>query len=181
MDQNIYIIRHCEAEGQSPESTLTEKGFNQANDLADFLSDFEVDRVISSPFLRALQTIQPFATNKNIEIEVDHRLSERILSSMHFSDWMDKLEETFNDMDLTYKGGESSNNAKNRIVEVVHDIVTSHSKNSVIVAHGGVISLLLHHYDENFGFEQWKRLSNPDVYVLRHSADEVNIKRIWSD
>ncbi|KYG35293.1 histidine phosphatase family protein [Alkalihalobacillus trypoxylicola] len=181
MDQNIYIIRHCEAEGQSPESTLTEDGFNQANDLADFLSDVEVDRVISSPFLRALQTIQPFATNKNIEIEVDHRLSERILSSMHFSDWMDKLEATFNHMDLTYKGGESSNDAKKRMINVIHDIVTSQSKNSVIVAHGGVISLLLHHYDQDFGFKEWKGLSNPDVYVLRLSSISSNIKRIWID
>jgi 2,3-bisphosphoglycerate-dependent phosphoglycerate mutase len=181
MNKNIYIIRHCEAKGQSSDSPLTEKGFIQANELTDLLFNFKVDRVISSPFLRAIQTIKPFAENKNIEIEMDSRLSERVLSSTFFPDWMDKLEETFNDMDLKYEGGESSNDARNRIVEVVNDIVASNSENTIIVAHGGVISLLLNHYDKNFGFDQWKSLSNPDVYLLRISQNEFQVKRLWKD
>ncbi|MCJ7840904.1 histidine phosphatase family protein [Lederbergia sp. NSJ-179] len=179
MNTNIYIIRHCEAEGQSSDSPLTEKGFIQANELSDFLSDRKVDRIISSPFLRAIQTIKPFAENKNIEIEMDSRLSERVLSSSFFPDWMDKLEATFRRMDLKYEGGESSNEAMNRIVEVVNDIVASDSKNTIIVAHGGIISLLLNHYDNNFGFEQWKGLSNPDVYLLRLTNNNANYKRLW--
>lgn len=179
MNKNIYIIRHCEAEGQSSDSPLTEKGFIQANELSDFLSDRKVDRIISSPFLRAIQTIKPFAENKNIEIEMDSRLSERVLSSSFFPDWMDKLEATFRRMDLKYAGGESSNEAMNRIVEVVNDIVASDSKNTIIVAHGGIISLLLNHYDNNFGFEQWKGLSNPDVYLLRITKNGDHYRRLW--
>lgn len=181
MNKNIYIIRHCEAEGQSCDSPLTEKGFIQANQLAEFLSDIKVDRVISSPFLRAIQTIKPFAENMNIIIEEDNRLSERVLSSTFFPDWMNKLEVTFNDMDVKYENGESSNEAMKRIVEVVNDVVASHSKNTMIVAHGGIISLLLHYYDKNFGFEQWKCLSNPDVYALNISPDQTHIKRLWKD
>lgn len=180
MNKNIYIIRHCEAEGQSSDSPLTEKGYIQANEISEFLSsDIKVDRIISSPFLRAIQTIKPFARNKNIEIEMDSRLSERLLSSTFFPDWMDKLEATFNDMDLKYEGGESSNEARNRIVEVVNDIVASNSENTIIVAHGGIISLLLNHYDKNFGFEQWKSLSNPDVYLLRNTKNDDHYKRLW--
>lgn len=78
-------------------------------------------------------------------------------------------------MDLKYKDGGSSNEAKNRIVEVVNDIVESHSENTIIVAHGGIISLLLNHYDQNFGFEEWKSLSNPDVYQLKISQNDVHI------
>lgn len=181
MNKNIYIIRHCEAVGQSSDSPLTEKGIIQADELTEFLSDINVDRIICSPFLRAIQTIKPFAENRNIEIEMDNRLTERVLSSIYFSDWMDKLEATFNDMDLKYEDGESSNEAMNRIVEVVNDVVASHSENTIIVAHGGVISLLLNHYDKNFGFQQWQSLSNPDVYLLSISPEEVHIKRLWKD
>lgn len=179
MNKNIYIIRHCEAEGQSSDSPLTKRGFTQANELSDFLSDIKVDRIISSPFLRAIQTIKPFAGNKNIEIEMDSRLSERVLSSTFFPDWMDKLEATFKDLDLKYEGGESSNEARNRIVKVVNNIVASDSENTIIVAHGGVISLLLHHYDKNFAFEQWKTLSNPDVYLLNLTKNDTHYKRLW--
>lgn len=180
MNKNIYIVRHCEAEGQSSDSPLTEKGFIQANDLSDFLScNIKVDRIISSPFLRAIQTIKPFAENKSIEIEMDSRLSERVLSTTFFPDWMDKLETTFNDMDLKYEGGESSNEARSRIVEVVNGIVESGSENTIIVAHGGIISLLLNHYDKNFDFEQWKTLSNPDVYLLKLTNSNAHYKRLW--
>src|SRR5690625_6637279 len=135
MSKRIYIIRHCEAESQSPEAKLTEEGLIQANILADFLSNIPIGRVISSPFLRAKQTIRPFAGNRNLKIEEDHRLSERLLSSKPLPDWLDKLETTFNDMDVKYEGGESSNEAMSRIVNVVEDISASHIKNTIIVTH----------------------------------------------
>ncbi|SHG29796.1 histidine phosphatase family protein [Ornithinibacillus halophilus] len=180
MNKNIYIIRHCEATGQPSESPLTEKGFTQAKKISEFLSDKQVDRIISSPYLRAVQSIKHYATSKDLDIETDNRLTERVLSSTYFPDWMDKLEATFKDMDLTYEGGESSNEAMKRIVEVVNDVVASRSRNTIIVAHGGIISLLLHHYDKNFGFEAWKRLSNPDVYQLSITSEETHIKRLWT-
>ncbi|MGM8215334.1 histidine phosphatase family protein [Bacillaceae bacterium W0354] len=179
MNKNIFIIRHCEAEGQSPDSPLTEKGFTQAKELSDFLTQTKVDRIISSPFLRAIQTIKTFAESKNIEVEVDDRLSERVLSTSFLPDWMEKLEATFSDKDLKYEGGESSNEAKDRIVEVVDEIATSDYENTAIVAHGGIISLLLNHYDAGFGFDQWKRLSNPDVYLLKMTNNVHQFKRLW--
>ncbi|MFD1174551.1 histidine phosphatase family protein [Oceanobacillus picturae] len=179
--KNIYIIRHCKAEGQAPDAPLTEEGFIQAKELAESLSDLKVDRIISSPFVRAIQTIKPFAENKKIEIEVDTRLAERVLSSTILTDWMEKLEATFNDMDLKYEGGESSNKAAKRIVEVVDEIVVSGAGNTIIVAHGGIISLLLNFYDKNFGFEQWMSLHNPDVYHLKVTKTGANYNRLLKD
>ncbi|WP_330949446.1 histidine phosphatase family protein [Virgibacillus sp. MG-45] len=179
MNKNIYIIRHCEAGGQSSDSPLTEKGFTQANALSKFLSNRKVDRIISSPFVRAIQTIKPFAEDANIEIEIDNRLSERILSSSFYSDWMEKLEATFNDMNLMYEGGESSREAMNRIVDVVTEIEESDAGNTVMVAHGGIISLLLNYYDKEFGFERWKKLTNPDVYLLRITKNDAQYTRLW--
>ncbi len=45
----IYVVRHSEAEGQSPDSQLTERDFKQARELADFFYEVKVDRIISSP------------------------------------------------------------------------------------------------------------------------------------
>ncbi|MBD8070049.1 histidine phosphatase family protein [Bacillus sp. PS06] len=181
MDKNIYIIRHCEAKGQSSDSSLTENGFVQADQLSDFLIDRKVDRIISSPCLRAIQTITPFAEARKIEIELDPRLTERMLSTTFFPDWMDKLEATFVAMNLKYEGGESSNEAKKRIVEVIEEMIENDDEYTIIVAHGGIISLLLNYYDKNFGFEQWKTLSNPDVFRLKISDAAYDIKRIWKD
>ncbi len=84
MDKTIYVIRHCEAEGQAADAPLTERGWLQAKELAGFVSERKVDRIISSPFLRAIQSIKPFADIKNLEIEQEERLTERVLSSTFF-------------------------------------------------------------------------------------------------
>ncbi|MDF2855365.1 MAG: histidine phosphatase family protein, partial [Neobacillus sp.] len=117
MDKKIYVIRHCEAEGQPPESPLTEKGYKQALELSEFLSEIKVDKVVTSPYLRAVQTIEPLAKKLKLEIELDSRLTERVLSQDNLPDWMEKLRATFTDLELKYEGGESSKEAMNRIVE----------------------------------------------------------------
>ena len=176
---NIYVIRHCEAVGQSAESPLTKKGFEQAEKLADFLSGKQIEKVYSSPYLRAVQSIKPFARTNELDVELDDRLAERVLGSKHFPDWQDKLRSTFNDLDLKYEGGESSNEAADRILMLVNEMIASEYGNAAIVAHGGIISLLLHHYDNDFAFEQWKSLRNPDVFVLRISEKNIRFDRIY--
>ncbi|WP_152655628.1 histidine phosphatase family protein [Oceanobacillus sp. CFH 90083] len=179
MNKTIYIIRHCEAEGQAPEAPLTAKGKEQAKVLSAFLSGREADHIVSSPFLRAVQTIEPFVAANNLKIETDNRLQERVLSSVSMPDWMDKLEAAYQDFNLKYEGGESSNEAAGRIVAAVNDLCADDTGNSIIVAHGGIISLLLHHYDKSFGFEAWKQLSNPDVYALQIAEHTHQLRRLW--
>ena len=95
---------------------------------------------------------------------------------------MEKLAETFNDLDLAFEGGESSNQAMNRIKDVADEILNSNNfKTTVIVTHGGIISLLLHHFDNSFGFDEWKRLSNPDVYLLKLTKNKAYFERLWKD
>lgn len=79
--KKVYVIRHCAAEGQSSESPLTATGYRQANELATFFYNFKVERIISSPYKRAIQTIQPLAELLNIEIEMKSQLEERVLST----------------------------------------------------------------------------------------------------
>jgi 2,3-bisphosphoglycerate-dependent phosphoglycerate mutase len=166
MSKNIYIIRHCEAKGQPPESSLTEKGQKQAQELARYFSNTHIDRIISSPFLRAIQTIEPLGKKRGIKIEKDERLAERTLSSGDLPDWLEKLEATYEDLDLKFEGGESSREAMDRIVQVVEEAYETEADNIVIVTHGNIMSLLIRYYQPSFGFEDWKNLGNPDVYRL---------------
>ncbi|PEF36898.1 histidine phosphatase family protein [Bacillus sp. AFS094228] len=181
MLKKIYIVRHCEAQGQPSESTLTEKGSKQAKYLVDFFSDAKIDRIISSPFLRAIQSVEPLSEKTNIKIEIDERLSERTLSTTDLPDWYEKLKETFNDMKLKFEGGESSQEAMNRIVNVVEEVFKSGTENTVIVSHGNIISLLLMNYNSDFDFECWRNLSNPDVFQLTFTKNDVNMERIWQE
>ncbi|MGG1675682.1 histidine phosphatase family protein [Neobacillus sp. NRS-1170] len=178
--KSIYVIRHCEAEGQQLEALLTAKGVQQAETLARFLSNKDIERIISSPFVRAIQSIQPLATQKEMKLELDERLSERILSALNLPDWLERLKETFDDLELKFDGGESSREAMNRVVSVVEDIMKSEAKNTLIVTHGNLMSLLLKNFQPDFGFEDWQNLSNPDVFLLQFlDNNEVTVERLW--
>lgn len=152
--KKIYIIRHCEADGQSAEAHLTSRGSIQATDLSAFFSTIQVDRIISSPYKRAIDSIQPLAKQLNVEIEIDKRLKERVLSTENLSDWFEKLKTTFDDIDLKFEGGESSKEAMQRVSEVVENIFNSKTKNTIIVTHGNLMALLLKRYIKDFGFEE---------------------------
>ncbi|MGE7766227.1 histidine phosphatase family protein [Peribacillus sp. NPDC096540] len=113
MLKKIYIVRHCESEGQPSESQLTEKGSKQAKYLVDFFSNAKIDRIISSPFLRAIQSVEPLSEKTDFNIEIDERLSELTLRTTGLPDWYEKLKATFNDMELKFEGGESSQEVMN--------------------------------------------------------------------
>lgn len=176
----IYVVRHCEAEGQVANAPLTTNGKVQAIQLADFLSDYKIERILSSPYERAIQSIEPFSKQVNVDIEEDARLMERVLSTKNLPDWLEKLEKTFDDLTITYEGGESGLQAMDRIVTVVKESVNGGCDNVLLVTHGNIMSLLLHHYDSEFGFNEWKQLSNPDVYVISDN-DGGTAERIWAE
>ncbi|WP_404469528.1 histidine phosphatase family protein [Sutcliffiella horikoshii] len=171
MAKNLYIVRHCEAKGQPPEAKLTKNGLQQAGELAKFFSNKAIDRIVSSPFLRAIQSIEPLSKERDISIEVDDRLAERTLSSVDLPDWLEKLKATYDDLELKYEGGESSREAMDRIVSVVEEAFETDAENIVVVTHGNIMSLLLKNYQETFGFEDWKNLRNPDVFVLKRDEE----------
>lgn len=179
MEKKIYVIRHCEAEGQSSEAQLTERGVRQAADLAEFFAGMKINRIISSPYLRAIQSIERVAEREEIDIVVEKRLTERILSTDNLPDWLEKLKATFDDLDLTFDHGESSREAMQRIVSVIEEILKSDLENTLLVTHGNLMSLLLKNYRPDFSFEEWKNFSNPDVFLLKFANGEITIDRLW--
>ncbi|HSO57894.1 MAG TPA: histidine phosphatase family protein [Paenisporosarcina sp.] len=175
--KTIYLVRHCSATGQEPEAKLSDLGHQQAEELASFFKDKIIYHIISSPYLRAVHSIQPTAQSKNIPITIDERLAERELSSSILQNWLELLEQTFNDLDLKLDGGESSREATDRAINVVKDS----QNNCVLVTHGNLMSLILKHFDDSIGFQDWKSLSNPDVYTLTIDNNDRTIERLWTN
>ncbi|WP_339216187.1 histidine phosphatase family protein [Solibacillus sp. FSL W8-0372] len=177
----LYIIRHCEAEGQAPEAMLTAAGMEARKRLASFLIPYQIEQVISSPYKRAIQTIETFVQDNGSPFKVDERLKERILSSENLVDWLEKLQQTYIDQDLKFDGGESSNEAVNRMIELVNELRQGNNSSVAIVTHGNIMSLLINHYNGAFGFHEWKQLSNPDVYEIDFNSKDIKANRIWGN
>lgn len=173
MGKLIYFVRHCRAAGQAPEAQLTKEGEEQAQELARFFKERKVSHIITSPFTRAIQSIEPTADSQGLQIEIDSRLSERVLSTEDLPDWMERLEESFGNLDMKLMGGESGNEAMARGMEVVANA----PDRSILVSHGNLIGLLLKKMDASYGYKEWQELSNPDVYEI--DINEGKLRRIW--
>ncbi|MDQ0351941.1 2,3-bisphosphoglycerate-dependent phosphoglycerate mutase [Alkalibacillus filiformis] len=176
MTKNIYIVRHCKAEGQEPQAQLTTLGEMQARELVEFFKDYQVDRIVSSPYIRAVGTIEPYAKEHNMPIEIDRRIAERLMSKQLLSSWMDQLESQFPLANLNAIDRISSKDKRTRAVQAIQDIESRDEENTVIISHGGVIPLILDHYDSGSRFH---RLTNPDVHLLTLDGKRTTVNRIW--
>ncbi|RSD27351.1 histidine phosphatase family protein [Mesobacillus subterraneus] len=179
--KTIYLVRHASADGQPVDSPLTEQGRKQALALVDFFKQKEIDIIYSSPFKRALDTIKPLSDSRGIQVNQDSRLGERVLSTVNFEDWRDKLRQSFEDFDLVFEGGESHSAAMERAKSLLEDLLCSKEDHILLVSHGNMTTLLMRSFNESFGYDCLMEMTNPDVFELVVSDEKTLLNRIWDD
>lgn len=179
MTQEIVLVRHAAATGQEADAPLTIDGQRQAGALDHFLRPFRIDRVICSPFRRAVESIEPFCRHAGLRVETDPRLVERVLSVRSLTDWREHLRRSFEELDYRLEDGESSRTAQERGMSVVREALAS-TRRYAVVTHGNLLALILKGADPTVGFELWARLSNPDVFVLQADGQGPRgFSRVW--
>ena len=78
----LYVVRHAHAgsssswDGTDETRPLTNRGRRQADALAEGLRSAGVSRLVSSPYRRCTQTLDPLAARLGLAVESDKRLSE---------------------------------------------------------------------------------------------------------
>jgi 8-oxo-dGTP diphosphatase len=80
----LYLVRHAhagsrggEVPGLDEDRELSERGWRQAEAVCSELAPQKIGRLVSSPFRRCVQTLEPLAGKLGIPVEVDQRLAER--------------------------------------------------------------------------------------------------------
>lgn len=166
----VLLVRHCESSGQAPDAPLSERGYAQAEALARELAPLPIDRVISSPYRRARETIAVYARERGLAVHEDERLCERRLSAQPIPDWREFVCASFDDPDRRAPGGESGRETLARGWAALEAAFALDARLPVLVGHGQLFSLVLHAIDGRFGFAGWEGLTNPDVYVVRRDS-----------
>jgi len=165
----IYFVRHAHSiyTKEERERPLSEKGHCDAENVTRLLKDKHIDVVISSPYKRAIQTVQGIANTYNISIQIEEDLRERLLSSEPVADFNDAIENVWEDWSFAYEGGESNDVAQRRAVICMQSILKKYKgKNIVIGTHGNIMVLLMNYFDSQYDFQFWKTIHMPDVYKL---------------
>src|SRR5437588_2192990 len=79
---SILLVRHARAgsrknwDGPDEERPLSKKGRRQAEGLVERLGGYPAKRVLSSPYVRCIQTVEPLAKQLGVEIEPRPELAE---------------------------------------------------------------------------------------------------------
>ena len=78
----VLVVRHAKAgdrdrwSGPDEDRPLTPAGMAQADALVGALSEFRVERILSSPYLRCTQTVAPLASALELPVEPTDDLAE---------------------------------------------------------------------------------------------------------
>lgn len=76
------LVRHASAgdrhdwRGDDRLRPLDARGRRQAAELAELLGSFGVRRIVSSPYVRCVETVEPLAAALGLAVELDDRLAE---------------------------------------------------------------------------------------------------------
>jgi 8-oxo-(d)GTP phosphatase len=80
----LYVIRHAKAgvrslwEGPDEARPLTRRGKKQARRLVERFRGLELGRVLSSPYVRCVQTVEPLAAERELALEPAPALAEGV-------------------------------------------------------------------------------------------------------
>lgn len=78
----VLLVRHARAgtrkywKGPDIERPLSKKGRHQAEGLVDLLSRYPVKRILSSPYVRCVQTVEPAAEKLKLSVQPEPVLAE---------------------------------------------------------------------------------------------------------
>ena len=78
----LYLVRHAKAgdregwQGDDRLRPLSTPGRRQAEALVDVFKDLPVDHIVSSPYLRCVQTVEALAAQRGLAIETTDALAE---------------------------------------------------------------------------------------------------------
>lgn len=154
---HIYIARHGQSvwnlEGKVQGATdipLTEKGIQQAHDLAERIAteNVHIDEIIHSPLDRATVTARIIAERNSIPLRMDKRLLEQNFGSYEGHEW-NKFPGVFHEIKkqfaTDYHGGESMLKMAHRVYSLLDELkeeTLKTGKTYLLVSHGGVMRMV---------------------------------------
>lgn len=184
----LYMVRHAESpynEGNERTRGLTSIGKINAEKVTEILKDEGIDVIISSPYARAILSVEGLARQLNFEIKSYEDLRERHFSAEDIAntELMSSIRDNFNDLDFAFPGGESNHTCQHRAITVLKTILKENEgKKIAIGTHGLVMTLMMNFFDSNYGLDFLNRITKPDIYKMIFEDLELKeVTRLWKN
>lgn len=178
----VYFIRHAQPNYSNhcdEQRELTAKGMEDRKLVTRFLADKNVDMVLSSHFLRAVDTIRHFAEENDLPITLIDGFRERRVDSVWIEDFMDFAQKQWEDFDYKLSDGECLAEVQKRQIAALSDVLTRYEgKNIIVGSHGTAISTIIHYYVPGFGFEDFLEIRPKMPHIVEFQFDGQHCVRI---
>jgi len=186
----IYMVRHAESPytaGEERTRGLSHDGELKSRKVTELLQDEGIDMIVSSPYARAMLTVEGLARKLNLPIEIYEDLRERQFADDSYwikdEEFMTQLQNMFSDPDYALPGGESSRVCQERAVPILIDLLEQHKgKKIAIGTHGNVMTLMMNYFDPSYGWDFFIETKKPDIYKMEFQGTRLeDVKRLWKD
>jgi len=169
---SIYFVRHAQPDEDCKDDRtrpLTSQGFIDRQEVAKTFARIRVDKIISSPYKRSVDTIAELAESLGMEISTDERLRER-KNGVQTTESL--LEKRWNDFDFCEEGGETIGSVQQRNIAAVKEILHQYgNQNIVIGTHGTALSSIMNYYDSSCGCDWFRKIWYQMPYIIRLDFD----------
>ena len=183
METRLYFVRHAHSiyTPDELERPLSERGVKDAERVTELLKKESINQVVSSPYRRAVQTVEGIAYLIGKEIEIVNDLRERKLSGEAMEDFQAAITSVWEDENFSWEGGESNLKAQQRGVSAALHLLEKYpGKNIVVGTHGNIMVLIMNYFASRYDFQFWQNLEMPDIYQLTFKGtDLLKVKKGW--
>ncbi len=171
----VYFVRHAQPNYDNHDDLLREltaKGLEDRKLVTKFLSDKNVDIVLSSPFHRSVDTVRHFADLKGLEIGIVEDFRERRIDSVWIEDFNGFCKKQWEDFTYKLSDGECLLEVQERNVAALNKVLTEHAGKTIVVgSHGTALSTIVNYYDENFGHAEFEKIRGLMPWVVEFTFD----------
>ncbi len=167
----IYFIRHAQPDFTVQEDAarpLTVKGRADTALVSEYLKDKDILEVLSSPFIRAVDTVKDFAEGMGLSVKTVYDFRERKVDSLWIEDFTAFTKKQWADFDYKLTDGESLREVQERNIKALEDVLLKNNgKNIAIGTHGTALSTIINYYDNTYGYEDFNRIRSLMPWVVR--------------
>lgn len=159
---------------------MSEKGLVDAKQITNLLILEDIEVVVSSPYKRAVQTVEGITDHLKTKIEIIDSFKERILSVHPVADFNEAMLQVWFDFDFSLPSGESNRNAQARGVQATKEILQKYEGQKVVIGtHGNIMVLIMNYFDPTYDYHFWEQLQMPDIYQLTFYEQQlIGVKRV---
>lgn len=173
----IYFVRHCQSKAGWKESDrirpLTERGQQDSAFVTLALREVPLEYCVCSPYIRSMNTIRDCALEHGLQIHTDDRFAERI-GGVGNDDRA--LERRWADHQYHEPGGESIAQVQKSNIEGLTELLKTHAGQSILFGtHGTALSVILNHYEPDFGLDGFNRLYTWMPYIIKATFDGTRL------